>query len=124
VEARQLNGYDTHNPGQAVIIHEVLPGRENPAHVIDIDNNGNTGDAGAMWVPGETYLAPSLGIVVSVISATESGYMVRISNHFISMEQVDITGASRYIVKACVPATVSPWMHHTLTCLGGHRLTA
>jgi hypothetical protein len=54
VEARQLEGYDSWLPGQAVIIHHVDVNRAdgNPAHVVDIDRNGNTGDAGAMWLPG------------------------------------------------------------------------
>ena len=55
LEARRKVGYDVQLPGEGVIIHYVEIGRTNPARVIDIDGNGNTGDAGAIWVPGETF---------------------------------------------------------------------
>ncbi|MGQ9904230.1 MAG: hypothetical protein ACUVRU_07915, partial [Anaerolineae bacterium] len=51
IEARKLTGYDSSLPGMAVIVHDVDTTRREPAHVVDIDNNGNTGDAGAMWTP-------------------------------------------------------------------------
>jgi len=78
VEARGQDGYDTQLPGEAVIIHQVDTGRDEPAHVIDIDGNGITGDEGAMWRVGETYTIPENGVPVSVISATSSGFVVAI----------------------------------------------
>jgi len=54
VEARRLTGYDSKLAGAAVIIHEVDT-TEEFCHVIDTDLNGNTADAGAMWVVGETF---------------------------------------------------------------------
>ena len=80
VEARRKTGYDVKLPGQAVIIHEVDTTRGNPAHVIDVDNNGNTGDAGAQWIPGETFSDTLHGITVTVISATTTGFVVTINN--------------------------------------------
>jgi uncharacterized repeat protein (TIGR01451 family) len=80
VEARRLAGYDSHNPipGEAVVIHEVDTTRERPAYVVDVDNNGDTGDAGAMWLPGEVFSSTTNGITVCVNSATSTGFIVTI----------------------------------------------
>lgn len=85
-------GYDDWLPGTAVIIHEVLEGRENPAHVLDIDNNGNTGDEGAMWRVGETFMDMANHIFVTVESATATGFVVTIENTFTRLSQVDLSG--------------------------------
>lgn len=95
VEARQLVGYDAHNPGSAVIIHQVNPNRQIPAHVIDIDGNGNTGDAGAMWLPGETFTDSTNKIQVEVLSATSTGFIVRIKNNYIPIAGVQINGPNQ-----------------------------
>ena len=78
VEARRLVGYDAALPGDAVIIHEVNPYWDQPAHVIDIDGDGDTNDAGTKWVVGETFTDLSNNISVSVDSITGSGYVVTI----------------------------------------------
>ena len=70
LEARRKVGYDFKLPGEAVIIHRV---ENNYAHVIDVDWNGYTGDGGAMWLPGETFIAPEGGITVTVNAALPSG---------------------------------------------------
>ena len=92
VEARKLNGYDSHNPGAAVIIHQVDPNRDNRAHVIDIDGNGNTGDAGAMWLPGETFNDISHNILIEVLSATSNGFVVLINTGLVPLSGVEIGG--------------------------------
>lgn len=79
VEVRQQAGYDGKLPGQAVIIHHVDLSRERPAYVVDVDGNGDTGDAGAMWTVGETFSDPANGISVYVSSATATGYQVVIT---------------------------------------------
>jgi len=79
VEARRWAGYDIKLPGEAVIIHDVDTARLNPAHVVDADGNGNTGDAGAMWTVGESFNDGGNIITVSVDSATASGFVVTIS---------------------------------------------
>jgi len=79
VEARRWAGYDVRLPGQAVIIHEVDTTRLNPAHVVDVDGNGNTGDAGARWEVGETFNNGANGVSVFIDSATSSGFVVTIS---------------------------------------------
>lgn len=82
VEARRNAGYDVKLPGQGVIVHEINPGRDHPANVVDSDGNGNTGDAGAIWTVGETFSDPANGISVRVDSATASGFVVTVSNGF------------------------------------------
>ncbi|MBE0585905.1 MAG: hypothetical protein IH612_19365 [Desulfofustis sp.] len=80
VEARRQTqaSYDYKLPGQGVIIHEVDTTRLNPAHVIDIDGNGDTGDNGAMWVAGETFSDPANKISVEVLSATATGFDIQV----------------------------------------------
>ena len=110
VEARKFAGYDTWLPGEAVIIHEVVLGRGEPAHVVDIDGNGNTGDEGAMWRSGETFISSANGIAVKVDSVTPTGFIVTIRNRFTQMTAVEITGAEQGNIIDSIPftATVSP----------------
>ncbi len=115
VEARQLVGYDTWLPRQtgwnkAVVLHDIHIYDGMPARVIDIDGNGNTGDAGAIWLPGETYITSTLGIEVSVLSATETGFVISISNRFTPMNNVGIEGPDAGYVNEPIPftANVSP----------------
>ena len=49
------------------------------AFVVDPDNNGNPDDAGARWLPGETFTDGANGITVTVDSETAEGYVVTIS---------------------------------------------
>jgi hypothetical protein len=87
-----LLDYDKWLPGSAVIIHDVVPARGEPAVVIDQDGNCDTGDAGAMYIPGEVFVDATNGIRVTIDSSTPTGYVVTISNRFIPMERVDLTG--------------------------------
>ena len=87
IEARQQVGYDYWLPAvdgwnQSIILHEVSYMWENPAHVIDIDYNGNTGDAGAMWLPGEVYFNPTYGIRITIDAATPTGFVVTVYNRY------------------------------------------
>lgn len=76
IEARRWSGYDVKLPGEGVIIHQVL---RSQAYVIDIDGNGNTGDGGAIWSPGEYFADPVNGVYVCVNSQTASGYNVTVA---------------------------------------------
>lgn len=81
VEARQRVGYDGTLPGNTVVIHRVDTTRwDRDAQVVDTDGNGNPNDAGAMWIPGDTFVDSLNEITVSTISATATGYFVTISN--------------------------------------------
>lgn len=75
-EARQHTGYDAKLPGEGIIIHEIDKTRAIPAHVIDADNNGNTGDEGAIWRPGEVFTDSANSIYVCINSQTASGYSI------------------------------------------------
>ena len=84
VEARRLTeaSYDKIGPipGDAVVIHKVDTTRgDRLAQVVDSDNNGNTNDSGAMWLPGETFTDAANGVSVKVNGATSSGYDVAIN---------------------------------------------
>lgn len=81
VETRQRIGYDGSLPGDAIVIHRVNTGRwDRIAQVVDVDNNGNPNDEGAMWLPGETFIDAANSIEVSVVGATAGGFLVAIKN--------------------------------------------
>ncbi len=87
VEARQQVGYDFWLPAldgwdKSVIIHDVDTWLWEPAHVIDIDYNGETEDDGAMWLPGEEYYNAAYGIRVTIDEATLTGFIVTIWNRY------------------------------------------
>jgi hypothetical protein len=94
VEVRQLVGYDSYLPGVAVIIHNVDVNRSEPAHVIDIDGDGDTGDEGAMWLPGEVFTDSENDIKIEVLSATPTGFVVTINNAVVDPAHVQIYGPS------------------------------
>lgn len=79
VEYRRRIGYDAYLPGEAVILHNVRPTREEPAHVVDVDGNGNPNDAGAMWATGETFTDVQNQVTISVGAATGSSIEVIIT---------------------------------------------
>ena len=81
VEARMFIGYDEQIPGEAIVIHRVDTTRgDRVAQVVDSDNDGDPNDAGAMWLPGETFTDPANGITVSVDAATPTGFAVTITS--------------------------------------------
>lgn len=80
VEARRRVGYDYKLPGEGVIIHEVDIDQQVPATVVDIDGNGNTGDAGAIWSVGESFVDATNAITITVAQFTGTGWVVSISN--------------------------------------------
>ena len=65
-------------PIEGVIIHSVDTSRSEPAHVIDIDVNRNTGDDGAVWKVGETFTDAANAISVHIDGATTTGYVVTV----------------------------------------------
>jgi M6 family metalloprotease-like protein len=80
VEMRQLVGHDAGVPGNAVVIHNVdTTRRDSWARVVDPDNNGNPNDAGAMWMPGETFADIARGIFVTVNSLNATSATVTIT---------------------------------------------
>ena len=81
IEARSFIDYDRNLPGEAVILHQVVPGRASPAHVVDADNNGNPNDAGAMWMVGETFEDSRANITIEVLARNGETITVRVSNN-------------------------------------------
>ena len=79
VEARKRTGYDSIIPADGIIIHRVDPstGAEQ-ASFVDLDGNGDTRDAGAVWLPGEQFVDSQNGITIAVNAETSSGYQVTI----------------------------------------------
>ena len=80
VETRLFAGYDDEVPDEAVVIHKVDTTRaDRLAQVVDVDNNGDPNDEGAMWTPGETFTDRANGIQVSVDAAWSTSYRVTIT---------------------------------------------
>jgi len=80
VETRKKVGYDGTLPGDTVVIHRVDTTRwDRDAQVVDTDGNGDPNDAGAMWLPGDTFIDTANGITVAVTAATATGFEVAIS---------------------------------------------
>jgi hypothetical protein len=79
VEVRRKTGYDEQLPGEAVVVHEVNTSWTSPAHVVDIDNDGDTGDGGAMWTAGEAFYDPIDDIRVSIINVTPTAFELTVA---------------------------------------------
>jgi hypothetical protein len=77
-EARRRVGYDQGVPGNAIVLHSYDGTRSEPAHVIDVDRNGDPNDAGAMWTVGESYADSIFGLTIDVDSANASGFGVTV----------------------------------------------
>ena len=80
VEARLFAGYDDGIPDEAIVIHKVDTTRaDRLAQVVDVDNNGDPNDAGAMWTVGEIFTDAENNLQVSIDAAYASGYRVTIN---------------------------------------------
>ena len=80
VEARLFAGYDEGIPDEAVIIHKVdTTLADRLAQVVDIDNNDDTNDEGAMWTVGEIFTDVENSLQVSIDAAYTTGYRVTIN---------------------------------------------
>ena len=80
VETRLFAGYDDEIPDEAIVIHKVDTTREDRlAQVVDIDNNGDPNDEGAMWTVGEIFTDRANGLQVSIDAAYATGYRVTIN---------------------------------------------
>ena len=80
VETRLFAGYDDEIPDEAVVIHKVDTTRaDRLAQVVDIDNNGDPNDGGAMWTVGETFTDLANGLQVSVDAGYATGFQVTIA---------------------------------------------
>ncbi len=89
IESRRRIGYDNEIPGDAVVIHEVVLGRDRPAQVVDEDGAGDPNDDGARWLPGENFYDAANGVQVYIESETSTGYVVSITTSPRSSTYVD-----------------------------------
>ncbi|HEY7567964.1 MAG TPA: dockerin type I domain-containing protein [Gemmatimonadaceae bacterium] len=80
LELRAKTGYDVRVPRAALIMHSIVPGRAEPAQIVDGDGDGDPNDDGATWTVGETFSDPSAGIEIQIDSLTVSGVAVTVRN--------------------------------------------
>ena len=65
---------------EAIVIHKVDTTREDRlAQVVDVDNNGDPNDDGAMWTVGEVFTDRDNMLQVSIDAAYAGGYRVTIN---------------------------------------------
>ena len=80
VEARLFAGYDEEIPDEAIVIHKVdTTLADRLAQVVDVDNNGDPNDEGAMWTVGEIFTDLENNLQVSVDAAWSTSYRVTIN---------------------------------------------
>jgi hypothetical protein len=80
VESRKQNGYDGALAAEAVLIHEVVLYRGEPAWLVDANSPpaSYSDNEGVMWRPGETFVDPTGQLQVTVDEATAAGFKVTI----------------------------------------------
>jgi M6 family metalloprotease-like protein len=106
VEARRFIGYDNKVPAEAIVIHHVDATRANHAWVVDADGNldgacvipqddanCDPDDAGAQWMPGETYTDAANAIQIRVNAMTATGFSVTITYGSVVMRTLTVAGA-------------------------------
>ena len=82
VEARLFVGYDDEIPDEAVVIHKVdTTLTDRLAQVVDVDNNGDPNDEGAMWTVGEIFTDAENNLQISIDAAYATGYRVTINTN-------------------------------------------
>ncbi|MDX1992771.1 MAG: right-handed parallel beta-helix repeat-containing protein [bacterium] len=122
VEVRLTNGgYDQSVPGNAVVIHDVDTTRTtNAGHafVVDADNNFNVNDAGARWMPGETFYDPANNIRIQVVSASGTTFTVRMTNNALPCDTEVAIGSITSLVNAINSANNNP--DTNVLCLGAN----
>jgi M6 family metalloprotease-like protein len=120
LEFRSQDHYDAKLPGGGIIIHEVNPARQNPAQVIDIDNNGNTGDSGAIWTVGESFVDSTNQVRVSILAFLNEKYQVEV-----------ITGSQTAIIwleplaqtSVFKDVSIYHWAHNSIIKLYNSQIT-
>ncbi len=87
IEARKLSGgiYESKLPGDAVIIHSVKSGRDEPAWIVDAATTPSdySNKASNMFTAGESWTTPEPAgkrFKIEVLTATQSGFTVRVSS--------------------------------------------
>lgn len=80
LETRKRSNYDGALAGEAVVIHEVIQGRGEPAWVLDADSPpaDYSDSEGVMWRPGETFVDPTGQLEVTIDGATGAGFDITV----------------------------------------------
>jgi M6 family metalloprotease-like protein len=114
IESRRRAGYDALLALEGVVIHHVQPtGRDEPAWVVDADGNGDPNDAGATWVPGETFVDHRNQISITVDSLTGNAYRVTVRTGGSPLLALGVAGKATSVTAGAaaildsVPVTVS-----------------
>ena len=81
VEGRELVGYDGNLPAAGIVIHEVVPGRTQPAELMPNPSNANQHTTGSYWAAGETFNDVSNNIQIEVISHSGGLFEVEVRNN-------------------------------------------
>ena len=92
-ERRNLWGYDQNLHDATVIVHSVNPFREEPAHVVDPDANGDCNDEGARWDTGETFWDATNHVVATVEAADATGSLLTLCNAPLATVYVNLNNA-------------------------------
>ncbi|HEX6100974.1 MAG TPA: Calx-beta domain-containing protein [Thermoanaerobaculia bacterium] len=110
-ELRRKVGYDVQLPGEGVIIHLVDQSISNDyAYVVDADGNGDTGDAGGIWIPGETFTDPLTGMTIQVNSMSGTGAVITMAYPplpSISINDVTVAEGNAGVTTATFTASLS-----------------
>ncbi|MGH7712687.1 MAG: hypothetical protein ACREOG_15455, partial [Gemmatimonadaceae bacterium] len=80
LEMRSKTGYDVRLPRAALLIHSIVPGRAEPAQLVDADGDGDPNDDGATWTVGEVFIDQAARIQVTIDSLTATGVAVTLRN--------------------------------------------
>ena len=91
-EYRYRIGYDSGLPDDGVIIHDIDSERHevninwgatewHPAHIVDQDGNGNTGDDGAVWKTDEVFVDRANGISARIEEMSSAGAWLTLNNN-------------------------------------------
>ena len=83
IEVRMRSGYyESALAGNAVIIHEVMPSRLEPAWSLDLDRPPAdiSNNEGTMFKVGERWISPDRTFCVGVKAETTNGFVINISN--------------------------------------------
>ena len=118
VEARLFAGYDDEIPDEAIVIHKVDTTREDRlAQVVDMDNNGDPNDEGAMWTVGEIFTDAENNLQISIDAAYASGYRVTINTNPDTFRTcIDFLSPSSHVFgpgqdRASIPVTAASDCH-------------
>lgn len=108
VETRDLTGlYDAHLPGHAVVVHQIDPGRGEPAWCYDSATppDGQADSESVMYRVGEVFASPTDAAFVSVDAETADGFAVTVYSGVgvLFLDNFEVGGFSRWSATGTEP---------------------